>query len=114
LLGEAGSVTANAKDVVMNDEYPYEAKRRVVALVDTLRTLAERDPEQEVRGIAVPVLKTTLAYLKTVTSDDPIVQALAETYEWPSESDDPIRAVYALLVACQMEAALGPQPVGVW
>ena len=34
-------------------EYPYKAKERVEALIDSLETLVKRDPEQEVQGIAV-------------------------------------------------------------
>lgn len=36
-------------------EYPYDAKRRVQALIKTMRTLVVKDPEQEVQGLALPV-----------------------------------------------------------
>jgi len=93
------------------EPYPYEAKRRVVALIESLELMAVKDTEQEVRGIAVPVLKATLAYLKTITPEDPVVQSLIEPYLWEAEGDDPVRVVDALLVARQFDAAIGPYPL---
>ena len=41
-------------------DYPYKAKRRVEALIDSCETLVKPDPEQEVQGLAVPVLEASL------------------------------------------------------
>ena len=57
----------------MTGEYPYEAKRRVIALIETLEPIVQRDPEQEIRGIAVPVLEATLDVLRRTLGSDPVV-----------------------------------------
>jgi hypothetical protein len=44
----------------MGEDYPYEAKRQIVSLIQTLETLTKRDPEQEVQGIALPVLDAVI------------------------------------------------------
>jgi hypothetical protein len=66
-------------------DYSYKAKDRIEALVRSLRTMVERNPEQEVRGQAV-------------ISPEAI------------EDGEPIRAADALLVAEQLDAAIGPWP----
>ena len=92
-------------------EYPYEAKRRVVALLEALGPASQRDPEQEIRGIAVPVLEATLDVLKGTLQDDPVVLAVVGAYEHEIATGEPVRAVDALLVAKQIDAAIGPYPL---
>jgi hypothetical protein len=97
---------------VEDDEYPYKAKDRVEALIVTLETMIKRDPEQEVRGIALPVLDAAVDDIKAALGDDPVVQAVsgiisAETID----AGEPIRAIDALLVARQLDAALGERPL---
>jgi hypothetical protein len=46
-------------------EYPYKAKDRIEALIASLRTMAERDPEQEVQGMALPVLDAVLQAVRS-------------------------------------------------
>jgi hypothetical protein len=94
-------------------EYPYEAKRRVDALIQTLEPLAERDPEQEVRGIAVPVLEATLEFLRGALPDDRVVQAVVGAYAHEIETGEPVRVVDALLVARQINAGIGPAPFAI-
>ncbi len=60
--------------------FPYEAKRRVLALIKTLEPLVKRDPEQEIRGVAVPVFEATLDVLKGALPDDPVVAAVVGAY----------------------------------
>ena len=65
---------------VGSDEFPYEAKRRVVALIETLEPMVKRDPEQEIRGVAVPVLEATIEVLKGALPHDPVVAAVVGAY----------------------------------
>jgi hypothetical protein len=44
--------------------YPYRAKERVEALIEALETLIKRDPDQEVGGMAVPVLDAVVEATK--------------------------------------------------
>src|ERR671911_873626 len=59
-------------------DYPYEAKRRVEALIKSLETLVKRDPMMHVQGMAVPVLGASLESIKQAKPDDPVVQSLVE------------------------------------
>jgi hypothetical protein len=96
---------------VGSDDFPYEAKRRVVALIETLEPTVKRDPEQEIRGVAVPVLEATIEVLKSALPDDPVVTAVIGAYAHEIETGEPVRAVDALLVARQIDAAIGPYPI---
>ena len=96
---------------VPEKEYPYDAKARVGALLETLGPIVQRDPEQEIRGIAVPVLEATLEVLKRALPDDPVVVAVVGAYEHEISTGEPVRAVDALLVAKQIDAAIGPYPL---
>ncbi|MCP3911835.1 MAG: hypothetical protein GY713_12870 [Actinomycetia bacterium] len=91
----------------MGSDYPYEAKRRVEALIETLEPLVAKDSEQEIRGIAVPVFEATLDVLKEALPDDPVVQKVIGAYELEFETGEPVRAVDALLVARQVTPASG-------
>jgi hypothetical protein len=96
----------------MAREYPYTAKRRVDALIKSLETMVKRDPEQEVQGMAIPVLDAALDDIKAALGDDPIVLAVAGIISPEMiEMGEPIRAVDALLVAEQLDAAIGPYPM---
>jgi hypothetical protein len=96
---------------VSDQDYPYEAKRRVVALIETLEPLVKRDSEQEIRGVAVPVLEATIDVLRGALPDDPVVKAVVGAYAHEIETGEPVRAVDALLVARQIDAAIGPYPI---
>ncbi len=99
--------------VRMGSDYPYEAKRRVEALIETLEPLVAKDSEQEIRGIAVPVFEATLDVLKEALPDDPVVQKVIGAYELEFETGEPVRAVDALLVARQVDAGIGPYPIAI-
>jgi hypothetical protein len=91
--------------------YPYEAKRQITALVETLTVMTTRDPEQEVQGIALPVLDAVIETVRQVRPDDPVVQAVRGVISVEQiESGEPIRAADALLVAKQLDAAIGSRP----
>lgn len=105
-------VTGRLYDRASMSNYPYKAKQRVEALVKSLRTMVDKDGEQEVQGIALPVLDAAIEDIKAAIPNDPVVIAVAgiispETFE----AGEPIRAVDALLVAEQLDAAIGRRPI---
>jgi hypothetical protein len=86
------------------------ARKRAWLLFRSLEKIAERDPEQEVQGMALPVLDACLQAFKGHVSDDPIVSAIREVISPESiEAGESVRAVDASLVAGQLAAALGPE-----
>jgi hypothetical protein len=93
------------------DDYPYAEKRQIVSLVQTLEQLTKRDPEQEVQGIALPVMDASIEAVRAVLPGNPIVEAVRGILS-PEQiaSGEPIRAADALLVAKQLDAAIGPEP----
>ena len=91
--------------------YPYDSKRRTSALIKSLRTLVEKDPEQEVQGFAVPVLAAALEAVKQSMPNDPVVKSLVDIVSADFiGSGDVIRAADMLLIAEQLDAAIGPRP----
>jgi hypothetical protein len=96
----------------VREDYPYEAKRQIVSLVGTLETLTKRDPEQEVQGIALPVLDAVIESVRLVLPGNPVVEAVRGVLS-PEQiaSGEMIRAADALLVAKQLDAAIGPEPL---
>jgi hypothetical protein len=92
--------------------YPYEAKRKIVALIETLETYVKRDSEQDVLGIAVPVMDEVMEQARAVVGDDPVVARIAGVISPETIAEgEPIRAIDALLVAKQLDAAIGPYPL---
>ena len=90
------------------EEYPYDAKNNIVGLVQTLETLIKRDPEQEVQGIALPVLDAVIESVRAARRDDPVVEAVRSIISAEHmTSGDPVRAAHALLVAKQLDTAIG-------
>jgi hypothetical protein len=95
-------------------DYPYEAKRRVEALIGSLEKLVKRDPEQEVQGIAVPVLGAALEAIKAAKPDDPVVASLVDLMSADFiGAGETIRAADMLVVAEQLDAAIGHPPPGI-
>jgi hypothetical protein len=106
-----GSSPSGVASAGMARDYPYEAKRRVDALIRSLKTMVARDPEQEVQGIAVPVLGASLEAIKQAKPDDQVVAAVVDLMSADFiGSGGPIRAADMLVVAEQLEAAIGPAP----
>jgi hypothetical protein len=96
----------------VSKDYPYKAKQQIEALVETLETLTKRDPEQEVQGIALPVLDAVIESVRLVRPDDPVVAAVRGIVSAEQiASGEPIRAADALLVAKQLDAVIGPRPI---
>ena len=92
-------------------DYPYKAKERVEALIRTLRATVDQDGEQEVRGIAVPVLNAVVEEIKVALRDDPVVRTVSDVISpEAAAAGEPIRAVDALLIAEQLDAAIRRRP----
>lgn len=87
-----------------------QARQRAWLLFRSLEKVADRDPEQEVRGMALPVLEAVLQACREQVPDDPIVGAIRDLVSPEAVADgEPVRAVDAALVAGQLAAALGPE-----
>ena len=96
----------------MSEEYPYAAKAKITTLIESLETLIKRDPEQEVQGIALPVLDAVVEHTRSFLPDDPVVNAIrASSPPDQIASGEPVRAADALVVAKQLDAAIGPHPL---
>lgn len=97
-----------------SEDYPYGAKRRVDALIKSLNTLVARDPEQEVQGIAIPVLDAALMEIKAAMPDDAVVRALVDLVSADHiGSGEALRAADMLVVAEQLDAVIGPRPIAI-
>jgi len=96
----------------MSEEYPYQAKQRIEALIKSLENLIKRDPEQEVQGIALPVLDAALTDVKQAMPNDPVVRSLVDLFSADFiGAGEPVRAADMLVVAQQLDAAIGSYPV---
>jgi hypothetical protein len=91
-------------------DYPYDAKNRITALIESLQVITQKDPEQEVRGMALPVLDAVIAEVKNVLPRDAIVNVEDVISPEAIERGEPVRALDALIVAQQIDAAIGPYP----
>jgi hypothetical protein len=88
---------------VMAQLSQQEARGKVRALKATLQRLMERDPDQEVQGIALPVVDEVLAVGRTALPDQCLVAHLEDLIT-PEliESAEPVRAADALIVVDQL------------
>jgi hypothetical protein len=92
-------------------DYAYKAKERVEALIRSLRTVLERDPDQEVGAFALPVLDAALTDVRAALPDDPVVAAVSGVISPEAiAAGEPLRAADALIVAEQLNAAIGRRP----
>jgi len=85
-----------------------EAVHRVLDLREKLDAISERDPDQEVQGIALPVIDAVLSDASDLLpADDPVVRTTRGLITPEAiEAGDPIRAVDASVVVGQLYAAL--------
>lgn len=95
----------------MDNAYPYDVKRRVEALIHSMETLVQKDPEQEIQGIALRTVDAVIASVREEKPDDPVVRETAELLSADAIAEaEPTRAADVLVVAEQLNAALGPYP----
>jgi hypothetical protein len=99
-------------------EFPYKAKERVSALIKVLTPIVKRDPDQEVRGIAIPALDAVLEAVKAeIGLDNRVVAAIAGIITTEAiESGEPLMASDVLLVAtrptcCSWQRCSAPKSV---
>ena len=95
-----------------NDEFPYEAKKRVTALIEALATVLHEDPDQKVQGVALPVLLAAIDAVKDgIGRDNPVVQSAAAVISPDTvASGEAITAADALIVARILDGEIGPYP----
>lgn len=91
------------------------ARRQLGSLKKTLQHLVDRDPDQEVRGIAVPVLDTVISEVRGLLPEDAVVQSVRDMISPEAIGEgEPIGAADALVVVAALEAALPvPDPLQV-
>lgn len=96
----------------MTDDYPYEAKQRVTALIEAMATVLKQDPDLKVEGVAVPVLHAVIEAIKDgIGQDNPVVQSAAAVISPETvASGEAIRAADALIVARILDGEIGPYP----
>jgi hypothetical protein len=96
----------------LTDDYPYDAKKRVTALIEALTTVLRQDPDLEVQGVALPVLDAVLEAIKDGAGrDNPVVQSAAAVISPEAiVSGEVVRAADALVVARILDGEIGPYP----
>ena len=78
------------------------------SLRDTLTNITSRDPEQEVRGIALPVLEAVLQGVRNLMPGDAIAPTVRDVISPEAIAEgEPPRAVDVLLV---LDSLLGADP----
>jgi len=100
--------------VSQEQPYPQAEKDMITTLVATLERLVDRDPDQEVQGIALPVMDAVIEAARKVRPDHPAAKA-ARSVISPEQiqSGQPVRAADALVVAKQLDTAIGPVPMSI-
>jgi hypothetical protein len=93
-------------------EYQWKAKQHVEGLIEGLDTILQRDPDQEVGGMALPVLDAVVEAIKDdIGRDNPVVKAVAGVISPETiEAWEPIRTADALIVAKMLDAEIGRRP----
>ena len=88
-----------------------DARHRLWMLKEDLQRMVQTDGEQEVRGMALPVLDAVVASVRQfVAVDDPVLDAVRDVLVEVVESGEPVRATDALLVVSQLLAAIPSDP----
>lgn len=86
-----------------------EARIQLSDLENTLRRTAERDPEQEVRGMAVPVLATIIEEVKKLLPSSEVARSVGDVITEELVSGEAVRAIDLLLVVSALLNALPVQ-----
>lgn len=79
-------------------------------MVAALERAVDQDGEQELHTIAAATFDAVLSEAKAALPHDPVVPHIPDVAVSMAESGGGLRAVDALLVARQIDAALGPKP----
>lgn len=94
---------------------PLRPYRTLRAIADTLQGLVERDPDQEVLGVVVPVLHQALKEGKEALEGNSIAKVVDEYLISPEncESGEPLRAADALVIVRALMAQLPNSTISV-
>lgn len=85
-----------------------KARAHLTALQAMLLQITQRDMEQEVMGIALPVVDTVLSEVRALIPADPMLQSVRDVITPQLVEGGQVRAVDMLLVVSQMLEALPP------
>jgi hypothetical protein len=93
-----------------------EARRQLRALKATLEHLVDRDPEQEVQGIALPILDAVISAVRGVVPDSEVVKSAREIISPDAVAHgESVRAADALVAVTALGEALPrPAPRTLW
>ena len=87
------------------------ARRHLNQLHADLKAIVQDDQEQEVRGIALPVVSEAIRVAYDLLTENRVVAVTIEPFSADAIAEgEPLRAVDALVVVGQLLAALGPEP----
>ena len=90
------------------NEYPYEIKRRLVALEETLLAMMSKDSEQELTGVALhsadEVISEAKRYLSGNNETGLIHVDMIESGEFHRVAD-------VLILVSDLNARIGPYPI---
>ena len=87
-----------------------QARRILTRLRKTLQSAVTRDPEQEVRGIAISPLDQVISTVRNLLPSDSYVSKIDDVISVESiDAGEPIRSVDALLVVEILLGALPPR-----
>ena len=91
----------------------WQARTLLTTLRQDLQRIVGRDPEQEVRSIAIPTLDAASAALRDLAPDNSVVAATRDVISAEAvEEGEPIRATDVLLVVTTLLAVVPQPPVG--
>lgn len=89
-----------------------DARRMLTDLKATLAKIVDKDQEQEVRSVAVPVLDAALAQVREALPDNPVIAAVGGVISADTLAEgEPLRAVDVLVVVTAFLGALPPQQI---
>src|SRR5665213_2223778 len=87
-----------------------QARTMLKNLRVTLEKVTTRDPEQEVRGMAIPVLDAAIGEVRALVPDSPIIAQVSDIISPENVAGgEPIRAVDVLVVVDILLGALPPK-----
>jgi hypothetical protein len=92
-----------------------QARRRLITLRSRLDEITKRDPEQEVRGMAIPVVDAVINGSRSAIPDDDevgrVVRDLIDPDAVAAGEIDAVRAVDLIHVVDQLLHSLPPEPL---
>jgi len=98
----------HARCINMEPLTNLDAQKRAERLYIDLKRIVDRDPEQEVQGIALPVLDACLSAIRATAEKDPVLSVARDVISADTVADgEPVRAVDVLVVLGQISAVIG-------